>query len=183
MVKIVALGDSITWGFPFTPEQSWVHLVAQQTGHSVYNKGICGDTTGDMRRRFRRDVLALEPDAVIITGGSNDAFMAAATEEVGENIAEMIKLAGQHGITPAVGLPPQLDYPVEEALLAQYRMALRSFAASKGIFIIDFYSGITTAAKPGRSLNVDGVHPGVEGYQAMAAAALSFLGHLENNSK
>lgn len=183
MANIVALGDSITWGFPFTPRQSWVHLAAERTGHAIHNKGVCGDTTAQMRRRFRRDVLDVAPDAVIITGGSNDAFMAVAPEAVVENIAAMVGLAVQHGITPVVGLPPRVDYPDAEVLLERYRAAVRSFAADAGVIIADFYSGITAAAGPGASLNVDGVHPGIAGYQAMADVAVVVVGALTGGTK
>ncbi len=36
------------------------------------NAGVTGETTTEMRRRFERDVLALEPDYVLIQAGVND---------------------------------------------------------------------------------------------------------------
>ncbi len=73
--SIVCLGDSITYGFPFGPEESWVALSAQALGLNMVNKGANGDTTRGMRRRFKRDVVSLNPAYVIIMGGANDAFM------------------------------------------------------------------------------------------------------------
>ena len=73
-VVIVAIGDSLTYGFPFSPRYSWVFAVGNSAGLTMINKGVCGETTEDMLRRFKRDVIELHPDHVIITGGSNDAF-------------------------------------------------------------------------------------------------------------
>jgi len=39
---------------------------------SVINKGVSGETLADGRRRFRRDVLALRPVALVIALGAND---------------------------------------------------------------------------------------------------------------
>ena len=56
MKKIVCIGDSITYGFPYGEEASWTRLLAEATGHLIINKGINGNTTGDMLNRFSRDV-------------------------------------------------------------------------------------------------------------------------------
>ena len=65
---IVCLGDSITYGFPFGPEASWVELSAKALGLNMINMGANGDTTRAMRRRFKRDVTGLDPAYVIIMG-------------------------------------------------------------------------------------------------------------------
>ena len=56
-MKILCLGDSLTYGMGVLHKERWSSLVAEQTGYTVVNRGISGDTTGGMLARFERDVL------------------------------------------------------------------------------------------------------------------------------
>lgn len=172
---VVAIGDSLTYGYPYPPDYSWVRIAADHFGVAIVNQGVCGETTGDMRRRFAVDVIRLKPTHAIITGGSNDAFMGVATTTVAANMAAMIDEARAHGIRAVVGLPPPCDYP-EESALAEYRVALRRIAATGGLPVIDFHAALADAGgglRPG--LHTDGVHPNEDGYAVMAAAAIAVL--------
>ena len=40
MGVIVALGDSLTYGYPYSPGSSWVGLAAKELGITIYNRGI-----------------------------------------------------------------------------------------------------------------------------------------------
>ena len=44
-MKIVCLGDSITYGFPFGPRVSWVAMLDQVLDAEIINQGINGNTT------------------------------------------------------------------------------------------------------------------------------------------
>ena len=68
-LKIVCLGDSITWGFPFGPGYSWVRMLDDALEGEFINQGINGNTTSDMLRRFDQSVLKYNPSHVIIMGG------------------------------------------------------------------------------------------------------------------
>lgn len=142
----------------------------------MVNKGVCGETTGDMRRRFAVDVAALRPDYVIVSGGSNDAFMSVAAAEVAGNIAAMAAAARKEGIKPLIGLPPPVNYP-EETLLAEYRRLLRNFAAESALPVLDFHAALVDTASGGlrSGMHTDGVHPNEDGYALMAAAAVAAL--------
>ncbi len=173
---IVAIGDSLTYGYPYPPEYSWVRIAGERLGVSIANKGVCGETTGDMRHRFAVDVAALAPEYAIITGGSNDAFLGIAAAEVAGNVAAMAAAALSGGIKPVIGLPPPVDYP-EEALLAEYRRFLRIFAAEKGLPVLDFHAALVDMPSGGLrdGLHTDGVHPNEDGYALMAAVAVASL--------
>ena len=43
-MKIVCLGDSLTYGYGVPRKDGWVSLAAQATGHTLVNKGVSGDT-------------------------------------------------------------------------------------------------------------------------------------------
>ena len=93
--RVVFMGDSITdgWQQPryggFFPGKPYV------------DRGISGQTTPQMLVRFRRDVIDLQPKAVVILAGTND--IAGNTgpmtnEEIQGNLASMSDLAHTHSI-------------------------------------------------------------------------------------
>jgi len=102
-IKIVAMGDSITEGYPFTNQESWVEYLAQELKCQVLNQGICGDSTSGMRERFQRDVLDHAPTHVIILGGANDAYEKIHLESVSANFKAMEESCRQNGIIPIFG--------------------------------------------------------------------------------
>lgn len=52
-MKLICIGDSLTFGYGVRPSQRWTRLCAQETGWEIVNKGISGDTTGGMLVRLR----------------------------------------------------------------------------------------------------------------------------------
>ncbi len=171
-IKVVALGDSITYGFPYTPRESWVNIACDLLGINIINEGSCGDTTSFMLYRFFASVLHYHPTHVIIMGGVNDAFWKISKEKVEEHIIKMCTNAEDSGIIPVIGLPtPVCEAPFEEILKGyRYRMCL--YAESRGYKIIDFYRSILDPETGGIQwgYHVDGVHPSIDGYEAMSMA-------------
>jgi lysophospholipase L1-like esterase len=150
--KIICLGDSITFGYPFGPAFSWVNQLCDQ-GLNLVNRGVNGDTTSNMLHRFNRDVLALAPTHVHILGGTNDAWLAFDPEESQYNICKMIELSLEHGIQPVIGLTtPICSNPVEgnsffpfgtdniKAWLSRFRKWLKDYATLHNIPLIDYYT-------------------------------------------
>ena len=176
-MKIVAIGDSITEGYPFSNQESWVEHLAQVLKCQVLNRGICGDFTGGMRERFQRDVLAYAPSHVIILGGANDADEQIHLDRVSPNFMAMVGMCRQHGIIPILGLPTPSLIPEEEQFLGEYRKWLKSYADKNSIMIIDFYSPFLNRIREGQAtqLFVDDVHPSIEGYVLMGEVAITSL--------
>src|SRR5512146_2583026 len=93
--RVVFMGDSITdfWQQPryggFFPGKPYV------------DRGISGQTTPQMLVRFRPDVIALRPKAVVILAGVNDIAGntgPATDDEIEGNLASMSELARASGI-------------------------------------------------------------------------------------
>jgi lysophospholipase L1-like esterase len=76
---IVLLGDSITqgWGEDFS---AWF------PGLKIANRGISGDTSRGVLIRLKEDVLALDPQAVILLIGTNDLEEKADPETIAANL-------------------------------------------------------------------------------------------------
>lgn len=74
------------------------------------NRGTGGDTTAQMRLRFKRDVIAFKPDIVVIQGGINDLVAASLSSKhraqiianLKENLSWMVKQASEAGISVAL---------------------------------------------------------------------------------
>lgn len=166
----LALGDSITWGFPHGPSVSWTAHVAEALGVPVDNQGVNGDTLDGMHDRLsnllagkRRYRLA------VVMGGSNDVGWGFRTAAMAENLVRIVALLQAAGAPVVVGLPPPiwLD-PLLEARLAAWRAHLRENYRH----VIDF----TPAFSPDDADSLpDGVHPSVEAYRAMARLAVPVL--------
>ena len=93
---IVLLGASYLASWP----------LADVAGCPVVNRGIPGDRTQQYLDRFERDVVALQPRAVIIWGVDNDVIRAprGRTAEacwcVERNLEALVRLGRVHGIEP-----------------------------------------------------------------------------------
>lgn len=169
-MKIVAIGDSITEGYPYTRNESWVTYLAQEFQCEVINQGINGDLTQSMCDRFERDVLSFNPTHVIILGGTNDAYAKYPLARVSANFKEMIKMSQEHGIIPLLGLPiPSLEAD-DEFFLQQYRNWLIDYARESNLLLLDFYTPFKNRLETGEGskLFAGDVHPSLEGYKFMA---------------
>jgi acyl-CoA thioesterase I len=156
---------------------SWVEIASRELEINITNRGICGDLSGDMLRRFPQDVFALNPTHVIILGGTNDAFARVPLSTVAANFTAMITACSNHQILLIFGLPIPSLFPAEEAYLTDYREWLESYAKVENIPLIDFYTPFTKKLKnwqPGE-LILDRVHPSLTGYRLMAAIAVEAL--------
>lgn len=188
-MKIVCIGDSLTYGYGVDPFDSWVRLVRNRTGLDIINKGINGDTTDGMLYRFEMDVISRKPDTVFMMGGSNDIIMNVDLSIIESNINAMCQLAIKKSIEPIIGIPPNVDVgnvredwanysdfiKVAERL-GKYRERLLHYSRNSGIRYLDFYSEIPRHAIEGISgLYFDGLHLNEMGHRIMADIFYEFL--------
>jgi lysophospholipase L1-like esterase len=86
---VALLGDSITqgWGEDFS---AWF------PGMKIANRGISGDTSRGVLVRLKEDVLAVDPQAVVLLIGTNDLEEKAGPETIAANLklilAELVRL-------------------------------------------------------------------------------------------
>jgi lysophospholipase L1-like esterase len=72
-VKIICIGDSVTYGQGVRADEAWPAVLAELTGHDVRNEGVCGDTSRLGLERFPNAVQMHRPDVVVVQFGHNDA--------------------------------------------------------------------------------------------------------------
>ena len=182
-MKILCLGDSLTYGFGVSRRDTWVSLAAEQTGIEFLNRGINGDTTGGMLARLRDEITACSPDKILLMGGSNDIFISGTAESAKANMSALSHQAAAFGVPPVVGTPPPLDAEnirrdwasLSDAAHAQkvgdeYSEWLCSFAHVFNIPVIGFRAAFKAVSdvERKRALYIDGLHPTPEGHRLMA---------------
>ena len=172
--RVVFLGDSITdgWGRrhgKFFPDRPWV------------NRGISGQTTPQMLLRFQQDVLALQPQAVVLLAGVNDIAGntgAETLEAIKDNFRSMVALAKQAHVrmvlcstlpTGTIPWHPGIDPRAEITALNTW---LQTYAKEQHVSYLNYYDAMATpegSMRPG--LSVDGLHPNDAGYAVMEPLA------------
>lgn len=173
---VVALGDSLTYGYPFSPQDSWAEALRLATGWKVINAGVPGDTLGDMKRRLQRDVLVHKPQLVILMGGSNDIYQEMSQPVMEQNFLMIWETLAKNGIEGWIGLPLPVDDDYAEGKLSVWRNWLRDFSQQKKITVVDFHRDFVSEEGRIRSeLFVDECHPTIEGYQVMGKRILELI--------
>ena len=111
-MKLICIGDSITYGQNVRADEAWPAVLARLTGHDVRNAGACGDTTRLGLERFPKDVQLHKPDVVVIQFGHNDANWyetdqgpRVSASAYAANLAEMAARALSAGAAPILLLP------------------------------------------------------------------------------
>ena len=145
-MKVVCLGDSLTYGYGVPRKDCWASLTAARTGHTLVNRGVNGDTTGGMLARFGRDVLEERPQRVLLMGGANDIIYGGSDSPARLNLMAMVRQAEAAGIRPMVGLLPPIyaqgipepwlsvtDYRALSPVFAAYRAWLENFCKTSGV--------------------------------------------------
>lgn len=173
-VRIYALGDSITYGFPYGPRHSWVQMVSQRTGLPIINGGVNGDTTTFMLHRLN-SALHTAPTHLIYLGGTNDAYWGQPLRTVAENTMEVFRRCTESHVTMILGLPIPVDELQVEALLADYRAFYADLAEREGLAVIPFHKAFLDKGRFRTELTTDGCHPNFDGYEAMAEVAEKLL--------
>jgi len=177
--KVIALGDSITYGYPFGQKYSWVGLVSQKLGIPIENSGINGNTFRDMAHRLVFDVLDLHPSFVILMGGANDIYQGYTVEKLEHHFLKIAKALQEHKIQPIVALPPPVDEKGLELKLDSFRNFLKKQARKFKWPLLNFYTPFLDPKKKTKRVQAglleDGVHPSASGYRLMAETAYPVL--------
>jgi lysophospholipase L1-like esterase len=169
---VVFIGDSIT--------QFWSDNDPVLFRPGRLNRGISGDTTGQMRARFDHDVLPLRPQLVHIMGGTNDLWRGLPGDDAGlaiANLIDMAERAASGGACVILAAPPPIApsaLPMfsHADLLPVMRSALERHCREAGYLYVDYAVSLCDAAGVLRpAFTTDGVHLTRKGYRAMRRQA------------
>ena len=200
--KAVFIGDSITWQWgtnpreiakskiviPLDPMPSWL----QDRGDNVYvtwhpefftrnnyvDKGISAENTSQMRLRYEKDVLKLDPQCVVIMGGTNDLAQGVSKAVIFDNIKYMAEAAEAANmqvilcsITPCNREYSNLSNPkTKGAHIIAVNKMVKDYADEKGFIYCDYHPVLV--AEDGLSMQerfwlYDDLHPNPDAYTLM----------------
>ena len=171
--KIVFMGNSIT--------QMWSqNSFFFKSNPSFINKGISGQTTPQMLKRFNNDVIKGNANTVIILAGINDIAQNTGpikVEDIANNIFKMAEMAQKNNIDVIIcSVLPANKILWNKLIKPTYKviklnMLLKQFCKNKNIEYVDYYSemvdwsgGLKT---PLYTSKWDLVHPNQKGYEKM----------------
>jgi lysophospholipase L1-like esterase len=177
---IAAFGDSLTVGFqsptmdePWYRETPYAEFLQEKMGGKAdfAVKGISGELTEDMLRRFDRDVLSLKPDYVIILGGTNDLGWSVELSAIMSNLYYMYKTALDAGIIPvAVTVPSLRGYDPLIAPRVALNKMIKENAKGLNIPCADYFTASceTPVQRLALEYSNDGLHLSTKGYKLLA---------------
>ena len=152
-------------------------LLLRKLRNGFVDRGISGQTTAEMLARFRRDVIDLNPKAVVILAGINDIAQnngAIKLENVFGNIVSMCELAKFNGIRVVLCsvLPcDRFSWRPEikpAAAVAELNTMLRQYAAEHKIPYVDYHAALDNGSGGlDARISRDGCHPTLYGYTLM----------------
>lgn len=87
---VVALGDSLTYGYGTSPETAYPTVLASLSGWTVVNAGVNGDTSADVLARLDA-ITAQNPDLVLLGVGGNDVLQRINPETTRSNLVAIIR--------------------------------------------------------------------------------------------
>ncbi|MBL1175649.1 GDSL-type esterase/lipase family protein [Pantanalinema sp. GBBB05] len=203
-LKIVALGDSLIYGFG-DPEgggwvdrlrRSWMH--PDSPGHALYNLGVRGDSVRQVAQRLenefrhRGELRNRVPDLIILSVGVNDSARLARQD--GRNFTDFDRFQADLAnlLDQAQHLCPVLFVgmvPVNEAKMPfldcfyynhadqfRYKEATRLACQQRQIPYLDVFARWMEHGSDWCQTHLleDGLHPNVLGYQALLDEVLSW---------
>ncbi len=176
--KAVFMGNSIT--------ENWLKFHPDFFKNNGYAaRGISGQTTYQMLARFHNDVVALNPEVVVILSGINDIAQNSgeiSLENIMGNIISMCDIARANGIVPVLcSILPADRFSwrpeVKPApLVIKLNGMIKEYADANGLEYVDYHTPMADengALREG--LSKDHCHPYPDAYLPMEEAVVKAI--------
>lgn len=171
---LAVLGDSLTYGFPFGLENSWLKILSENLAISSLNCGVCGETTSDMNYRLENILQNEDLTHLIIFGGANDIILDnRPISFIVQDICQMQNTSLKYKIKVACVLPllTAIDVYQEKFLSLRSEIIAKS---NTEVFLIDFQPALKKEENAMNYLS-DGVHLTIKGNEQMGEYASGIL--------
>lgn len=203
-LRIIALGDSIVYGFGDPVGGGWVERLRRQwmcldgSGHALYNLGIRGDGVVQVSQRLeqefrhRGELKNRLPDRIILSVGVNDSPRVGRLDGRLLTDFELFRQELEHLLEQAQQLCPVLFIgmvPVNPQRMPfldclyynhddqySYKEACKRACYRHKIPYLDIFDLWLERGNPwiSQHLNHDGLHPNVQGYQVLLQDILTW---------
>ncbi len=95
--RILAFGDSLTYGTGATEQESYPVQLAERIGKTVIKAAIPGEVTEEGLRRLPAVLDEHQPKLLLLCMGGNDMLRKLSDRQTKANLAAMIRLARERG--------------------------------------------------------------------------------------
>ena len=167
---ILALGDSITYGFGVDTKESYPYLLSQLTNHKIINAGVNGDTSQEGLERLPYLLKDDSIKLILLCFGGNDIIQKQSLSSLKSNIKKMIQLAKAKNIRVVLISVPDVS------LFGLDPLDLYDELADEED--IELIEGLLSHVLSRSSLKSDYIHPNSKGYKYMADEIYE---HLKSN--
>ena len=176
--NIMVYGDSLSAGYGLAIDKSWVYLLRQelqrtQSGFSVVNASISGETTAGGKQRIAKALKQFKPKIVIVELGANDGLRGTPIQSMEANLDYIIKKSlgtGAKVLLLGMKLPPNYG----EAYTTQFADVYPRLANKHHILLLPF---LLEGVKPDQ-FQADNLHPTAEAQRHIMLNVMQELKHL-----
>ena len=179
--QTVLVGDSITELFNHT--ELFAEYTAE-TGISVYNRGISGDTSDRLLERLERNVLNIKPKNMVLLIGTNDLGVGANPDFAAEHIEKIIVQAKKR--CREMNIIVEAVYPVNNKVHNQGRRKnrdistlnakIKSIAEQKKLQFLDLTDVLSEEnGRIASEYTYDWLHTNARAFEKIACAILPLL--------
>ena len=157
--RVLAFGDSLTFGTGAAPAASYPARLAQRLGCSVINAGVPGEVSSDGLTRLPQLLAEHQPQLLILCHGGNDMLRGLPRNGLRHNLERMIAIALEHKVDVLLlGVP-------QPGLLLRVPDLYRDVADKHAVLVDD---SLIRYLMKHPQLKSDRIHPNAEGYRYMA---------------
>ncbi|MEQ1104399.1 arylesterase [Acinetobacter ursingii] len=133
---ILIVGDSISAGYGFNPEQGWVQLLQKRLDqqypkqHKVVNASVSGETTSGALARMPKLLQSYKPDVVVIELGGNDALRGQPPQMIQKNLGQLVQQSQQAKakvLLFGMKIPPNYGTAYSQAFENNYKVISQQY--------------------------------------------------------
>jgi len=168
--KILAFGDSITYGYGEGRNESYPYLLSRDIHTQVINAGINGETSQEGLQRLPALLEDSSIKLILLCFGGNDILQKVPLVELKSNLKKMIHIAKAKNIDVILISVPKIS-PLGLSSLALY-----STVADEEH--VELMNDLLVHVLSRSSLKNDYIHPNAKGYRYMADEIYE---HLKSN--
>ena len=173
--RVLAFGDSVTYGTGANPGEDWPTLLGDLTGWEIINAGVPGDTAEAGKSRIGPLLDEHRPALVVIEIGGNDFLRRRPESAVKQDLKALIDAARSSGAQVVLIGVPNLSFLAVVAGKANDSSIYEELGKEGGVPVIsDVFSDVLSQPE----LRADQIHPNADGYRKMAAGIHSALKQL-----
>lgn len=163
---LLAFGDSLTFGYGASAEQSYPAQLSELININVINAGISGELSGSGLTRLEALLELHKPQLLLLCHGANDMIQKRDLNIMADNLKKMISLAKERNIQVVLIAVPRPWLILSP--LKQYQQVADDMQ-------IVLENNILTEILQQPKYHSDMIHPNGLGYQKIAQAIANLL--------